>query len=151
MYLHVWLNKDVYIDMGKGQKKCPECSVINGARAYQCKSCDYAFPNKYGKVRYSKRPVRDWRELKRGDCVRVVGGSGSYYESQDTGERTYMASKGKYRVDSLTGNGIVAYGIGKNNTGCEFIYMGEHTKSPLCDNMYKSPHKLIRINAPRTK
>jgi len=135
--------------MGKGQKKCPECGVINGARAYQCKACDYAFPNKHGRIRYSKRPVRDWRDLKRGDCVRVVGGSGSYYESPETGERTYMSSKGKYKVDSVTSNGIVAYGIGKNNTGCQFIYMGVHKQSNLVDNMYNSPHKLVRINNPR--
>ena len=135
--------------MGKGQKKCPECGVINGARAYQCKACDYAFPNKHGRIRYSKRPVRDWRDLKRGDCVRVVGGSGSYYESPETGERTYMSSKGKYKVDSVTSNGIVAYGIGKNNTGCQFIYMGVHKQSNLVDNMYNSPHKLVRINDPR--
>ena len=135
--------------MGKGQKKCPECGVMNGARAYQCKECDYAFPNKYGKVRYSKRPVRDWRDLKRGDCVRVVGGSGSYYVSPETGERTYMSSKGKYKVHSITGDGIVAYGIGKNNTGCEFIYMGIHKQSNLVDNMYNSPHKLVRINDTR--
>ena len=135
--------------MGKGQKKCPECGVITGARAYQCKECDYAFPNKYGKIRYSKRPVRDWRDLKQGDCVRVVGGSGSYYVSPETGERTYMSSKGKYKVHSITRDGIVAYGIGKNNTGCQFIYMGVHKQSNLCDNMYNAPHKLVRINDPR--
>ena len=134
--------------MGKGQKKCPECGVINGARAYQCKECDYAFPNKYGRKRYNK-PVSNWSELKRGDCFRVVGGSGSYYVSPDTGERTYMSSKGKYIVNRITRDGILAYGIGKNNTGCEFIYMGEHEKSQLCDNMYNAPHKLIRINDPR--
>ena len=135
--------------MGKGQKVCPECNAVNGARAYQCIVCDYAFPNKHGRIRYSKRPVRDWRELKQGDCVRVVGGSGSYYVSPDTGERTYMSSKGKYKVHTVTYNGILAYGIGKNNTGCEFIYMGKHEQSSLCDNMYNAPHKLIRINKPR--
>ena len=135
--------------MGKGQKVCPECNTVNGARAYQCKVCDYAFPNKHGRIRYSKRPVRDWRELKQGDCVRVVGGSGSYYVSPDTGERTYMSSKGKYKVHTISRDGIVAYGIGKNNTGCEFIYMGKHEQSSLCDNMYNAPHKLIRINDPR--
>ena len=135
--------------MGKGQKVCPECNAVNGARAYQCKVCDYAFPNKHGRIRYSKRPVRDWRELKRGDCVRVVGGSGSYYVSPDTGERTYMSSKGKYKVHTISRDGIVAYGIGKNNTGCQFIYMGVHKQSNLVDNMYNSPHKLVRINNPR--
>jgi len=134
--------------MGKGQKACPECGAVNGARAFQCNVCEYAFPNKYGRKRYN-RPVSNWNELKRGDCFRIVGGSGSYYMSPDTGERTYMSSKGKYIVNSITRDGILAYGIGKNNTGCEFIYMGEHTKSPLCDNMYKAPHKLIRINDPR--
>ena len=135
--------------MGKGQKVCPECNTVNGARAYQCKVCDYAFPNKHGRIRYSKRPVRDWRELKRGDSVSVVGGSGSYYVSPDTGERTYMSSKGKYKVHTISRDGIVAYGIGKNNTGCQFIYMGVHKQSDLCDNMYNAPHKLIRINDPR--
>ena len=135
--------------MGKGQKVCPECNTVNGARAYQCKVCDYAFPNKHGRIRYSKRPVRDWRELKRGDCVRVVGGSGSYYVSPDTGERTYMSSKGKYKVHTISRDGIVAYGIGKNNTGCQFIYMGIHKQSNLVDNMYNSPHKLVRINDTR--
>ena len=134
--------------MGKGQKKCPECGVVNGARAYQCKECDYAFPNKYGRKRYNK-PVSNWNELKRGDCFRVVGGSGSYYESPETGERTYMSSKGKYKVHSITRDGIVAYGIGKNNTGCQFIYMGVHKQSNLVDNMYNSPHKLVRINDTR--
>tara|TARA_Y100001963_G_scaffold130789_1_gene187448 strand:- start:1884 stop:2252 length:369 start_codon:yes stop_codon:yes gene_type:complete len=101
------------------------------------------------RIRYSKRPVRDWRDLKQGDCVRVVGGSGSYYESPETGERTYMSSKGKYKVHSITRDGIVAYGIGKNNTGCQFIYMGIHKQSNLCDNLYNAPHKLVRINDPR--
>ena len=134
--------------MGKGQKTCPECGAINGARAFQCKECDYAFPNKYRRKRYNK-PVSNWNDLKQGDCFRIVGGSGSYYVSPDTGERTYMSSKGKYIVNRITRDGILAYGIGKNNTGCEFIYMGKHTKSRLCDNMYNAPHKLIRINDPR--
>ena len=101
--------------MGKGQKTCPECGAINGARAFQCKECDYAFPNKYGRKRYNK-PVSNWNDLKQGDCFRIVGGSGSYYVSPDTGERTYMSSKGKYIVNRITRDGILAYGIGKNNT-----------------------------------
>ena len=60
-----------------------------------------------------------------------------------------MSSKGKYKVHSITGDGIVAYGIGKNNTGCQFIYMGIHKQSNLVDNMYNSPHKLVRINETR--
>ena len=55
-----------------------------------------------GSKRYNKRPVRDWNDLKQGDCVRVVGGSGSYYVSPETGERTYMSSKGKYKVHRIT-------------------------------------------------
>ena len=60
-----------------------------------------------------------------------------------------MSSKGKYIVSRITRDGILAYGIGKNNTGCEFIYMGKHERSNLCDNLYNSPHKLVRINDPR--
>jgi len=135
--------------MAKGQKTCKHCDEINGCRAYQCKKCSEPFPNKHGRIRFSKSPIQNWRELKPDDCFRIVGGSGSYYEHPDTGERTYMSSRGKYKVNRVIRDGILVYGVGKHNTGCEFIYMGNENKSKLCDNLYNAPHKIIRIKNPR--
>ena len=81
--------------------------------------------------------------------ARSVLNSGSYYEHPDTGERTYMSSRGKYKVNRVIRDGILVYGVGKHNTGCEFIYMGNENKSKLCDNLYNAPHKIIRIKNPR--
>ena len=97
----------------------------------------------------TKRPkkfeeIQDWKALSSGDTIKVIGRSGNYYVN-DMGERIYMSDAGVYTVYKHDSNGLVVY---SSNGGYGYIYMGEEQQSSLIDNMYRSPHKLIKVNMP---
>jgi|TARA_R110002012_G_C11427846_1_gene589064 hypothetical protein len=125
----------------RGQKACPECGTINGVRSYNCKQCDYEFPMKKRRKGKRRKRVENWRELRDGDRVRVIGGSGPYYIDPESGERTYLSERGEYVIKAVDHLGLKTYG----NGGYSFLYMGEKKKSALVDNMYRNPHKLLLI------
>ena len=125
----------------RGQKNCPECDTENGVRSYHCKKCDYEFPMKKRRKGKRRKVVDNWRELRKGDKVKVVGGSGPYYIDPESGDRTYLSERGEYVIKGIDRMGIKVYG----NGGYTFLYMGNKKKSPLVDNVYRSPHKLILI------
>ncbi|MCK5581881.1 MAG: hypothetical protein KAJ18_11480 [Candidatus Omnitrophica bacterium] len=128
--------------MGKrGQKECPECQEINGVRSYNCKGCDYEFPMKKRRKGKRRIPVENWRALKAGDKVRVVGGSGSYYVDPNNKEKIYMSERGTYTIFGKDDQGLKTYGDG----GYAYLYMGKKKKSIMVDNLYRSPHKLLLI------
>lgn len=124
----------------RGQKECPECQEVNGVRSYNCKGCDYEFPMKKRRKGKRRRVVDNWKELKAGDKVRVVGGSGSYYLTEE-GEKVYMSERGEYKVFAVDCEGLKTYGDG----GYAYLYMGKRKKSVLCENLYRNPHKLLLI------
>lgn len=128
--------------MGKrGQKECPECQHINGVRSYNCKGCDYEFPMKKRRKGKRRIPVGNWKTLRVGDKVRVVGGSGSYYIEPRTQERIYMSERGTYTIFGKDHQGLKTYGDG----GYAYLYMGERSKSKVCDSIFRRPHKLLLI------
>jgi|DEB19_MinimDraft_3_1074340.scaffolds.fasta_scaffold110443_1 hypothetical protein len=88
--------------------------------------------------------VTNWNDLIPGDRVRVVSGNGTYY-IDETGERQYLVDRGVYIVYNKTHNGLQVYG--ENGGGYSFLYMGPEMRSTLCDDLFRAPHKLIKLRA----
>jgi hypothetical protein len=79
-----------------------------------------------------------------GDRIKVIGRSGTYYIGSD-GERQYMSDAGIYTVQSQDSKGLVVY---SGDGGFGYIYMGPEVKSDITPNMYRSPHKIVKVNIP---
>jgi hypothetical protein len=129
---------------GTPLKTCPECQIQLHARKAEC-GCGYCFYQK------RKSVVRNWQELKKGDIVRSLHGSGPYWEDPSTKEKIYMGSYGKFKVDKVCENFIRVFGVGKfgkmqTSSSLEVLYMGDVKKSKLCDNLYNCPHKLVNVS-----
>lgn len=135
----------------RGQKLCKNCNVINGARAHTCKNCGHEFVSKNKTDKPSKpkktkkySEIEDWRSLVDGDRIKVVGRSGNYYVGAN-GDRQYMTDAGVYTISGHDDNGLMVYGDGE---GFGYIYMGQEVKSDVIPNMYRSPHKILKLNTP---
>ena len=127
----------------RGQKLCKKCNAINGVRAYNCKECDEPFEMKNGRKK-KQQIITDHMILKKGDRIRVVGGSGPYYLSNDT--KKYMTKRGEYIVSEVSHDGIDVHGGSLYNAGHSFLYMGKVKQSSLIDGLQCSPHKIILLN-----
>jgi hypothetical protein len=121
----------------RGVKYCSECETENGVRAYECKECDHPFKMKKSRRGIRRKEVLDFKTLKKGDVIRVVGGSGDYYEGRD-GERQYFTDRGRYKVEGIDHQGIKAFG----DHGYTYLYMGETCPSDLVSGVIKAPHKI---------
>ncbi len=124
----------------RGQKLCQNCNTINGVRSFNCKKCDHPFTMKKS-FKKKRQIVKDYTTLNPGDNIRIIGGSGPYYIAKD-GFRHYLTDRGKYRVDKIVQNGIMASG----RCGSEFFYMGPVAASPLLKSIIRSPHKVMLLN-----
>jgi len=141
---------------GKPEKACPECNYINHARSSNCKSCDYTF--------YVRKKVREvelaknWRDLKAGDIIKVISGSGPYWLSKEKpGEKIMLGEKGKFEVVEIYDNGPKSCGIvgrqlytrGRKSNVREFIYMGKpNYNEELCN--HNEPHRIKVIQKCQT-
>jgi hypothetical protein len=136
----------------RGQKLCKNCNKINGARAHACKFCNNEFESaangkKKNKFKVKKQKIYEdinWKLLQKGDKIKVVGRSGNYYVD-DKGERTYLNERGVYSVYAQDSSGLIVY---SSNGGFGYIYMGEEKQSTLIPSMYRSPHKIVKVNVP---
>ena len=54
-----------------------------------------------------------------------------------------IKSYGKLTIED---NGIHVYGGSVNNRAYSYLYMGKETRSAVCENIYRSPHKLLLLN-----
>lgn len=134
----------------RGQKLCKNCNNINGARAHVCKHCGHEFvsnskdkPTKVKKKKFKKyEEITNWQDLQKGDKIKVIGRSGNYYLS-DNGERQYLIDAGVYTVQDKDELGLKVY-----DGGYGYIYMGPEVKSDTIPNMYRSPHKIVKVNTP---
>lgn len=135
----------------RGQKLCKNCNQINGARAYVCKHCNTEFDirakgNKVIKKRKIKKYVPiEWNTLEKGDRIKVIGRSGNYYINQ-AGEKTYLSDPGIYTVQGIDEKGITVYA---SDSGFGYIYMGVEELHKEIPNMYRSPHKIVKVNVPK--
>ena len=68
--------------MPRGQKICNKCGTFTGPRAFVCKNCGYSFAFKAkSKEQRATRIIKDinWKELQKGDIIKVTGGPYFYY------------------------------------------------------------------------
>ncbi len=128
----------------RGQKLCPKCDGVNGARQCECKHCGHQMRQRKNRT----QPVHDWKDLEKGDFIKVFQGTGPYYLNSE-GERSYLSVPGSYMVLDTDENGIHCHGVGKRNSGMNYVYMGPHKKSPIFSSIYRNPHKIVKIKAPR--
>ena len=128
----------------RGQKLCPKCGEVQAARQCECKHCGYQMRQRKSKT----QTIHDWTELEKGDFIKVFQGTGSYYLNSE-GDRVYLSVPGAYKVYSTDENGIHCYGVGKRNSGMNYVYMGPHMRSPVFSSIYRNPHKIVKIKAPR--
>jgi hypothetical protein len=131
----------------RGQKLCKSCNNINGARSHSCKHCNAEFVTAINKNKFKKNKVKkfetiDWKSLCRGDKINVQKRSGTYYLNSN-GEKMYMSDPGIYTIQSLDKSGLVVYG---KDCGFGYIYMGIEQQSKDLPNMYRSPHKIVKVN-----
>jgi hypothetical protein len=125
----------------RGVKTCEECGCVNGVRAYECKQCDHPFKMKKRRKGRRKKLVENYKDLKKGDEIRVVGGSGDYYIGSD-GDKHYFTERGTYKVHDTDDHGIKCYG----KHGFTYLYMGKRCRSKLLSCCYKSPHKILLVS-----
>ena len=135
----------------RGQKLCKNCNQINGARAGTCKHCNTEFfpaktKTKFKKKRSKKYIKINWEELQRGDYIKVFKSGGNYYIN-DVGEKVYMSKPGIYTVHGKDDNGLIVYS--NKNGGFGYIYMGKETQSNIVENLYRSKHKIAKVNIPQ--
>jgi len=129
-----------------GQKLCSSCNEVNGVRAFECKKCGEAFKMKRRRRGFKKTQVEDHTTLKKGDLIRVVGGSGNYWVGKN-GDKHYFTDRGKYIVSYTEKDGIIAVGP----CGFAFLYMGKLTRSPILSTMWRSPHKIVLLQSAATE
>ena len=135
--------------LSRGQKLCKACKTVNAARSQRCKHCGEPFIRKNTPI---KNEVKNWKELDSGQEIKIIQGTGPYFicssdsEERRAGEKIYMGCKGKYIVREVKGNGLLCYGIGKNNTGIDFVYMGEKEISQSTV-VTKAPHRIVKLKA----
>jgi len=128
--------------MPKGKKTCPGCNNLCGPRAYVCKNCNHVFSFKMNnKEKRTLKAIKDfnWTELEKGDKIKV--GGGPYF--LNTGELIPMGYRGKFVVESVDKNGILAWGIDKN-AGFAHIYMAGDIQNKET-GVWKTKHKLIKL------
>lgn len=136
----------------RGQKLCKNCNHINGARAYVCKNCNTEFPigrqakNKFKRKKVKKFEDIDWKSLVVGDRIKVIGRSGTYYINSE-GDKMYMSDPGIYTIQDIKEDGLVVH---SRNGGFGYIYMGKEEVSEFIPNMYRCPHKILKVNTPIT-
>jgi hypothetical protein len=132
--------------MSRGRKRCV-CGNIVGVRTKICGACNTPFLFKPSFQKEQRNEI-NWRELVRGDWIRVISGSGPYFpveHEDDVVENINTGYYGKFKVKSLEDNGIHAYPIGKQEAGHCFIYMGKEKVSKT--GTVLKPHKIVKIKS----
>jgi ribosomal protein L40E len=128
--------------MAKGKKTCDNCGASTGPRAYICKKCNTPFVFKVkSKEKRNTKIIRDfnWRELVRGDRIKVNGGP--YFVSR--GEFIPMGYRGRFVVEALDANGILAWGLDKHQGFCHIYMAGDIQNKET--GVWKTAHKLLKL------
>lgn len=128
----------------RGRKICPECGQGTGPRAHCCPKCNHVFIFKpKSKEAKNTKIIHNvnWRELSKGDRVKVRGGP--YFVSK--GEFVPMGYRGRFVVEGLDENGILAWGLDKHQGFCH-IYMGGDIQNKET-GVWKTAHKLVKLKS----
>lgn len=130
--------------MPRGKKSCPSCSYETGPRAHSCSKCNHVFVFKpKSKEAKNTKIIHNvnWRELSKGDRVKVKGGP--YFVSK--GDFVQMGYRGRFVVEALDENGILAWGLDKHQGFCH-IYMGGDVQNKET-GVWKTAHKLVKLKS----
>lgn len=128
--------------MAKGRKTCDNCGASTGPRAYICKKCNTPFVFKVkSKEKRNTKIIRDfnWKELVKGDRIKVNGGP--YFVSR--GEFIPMGYRGRFVVEALDSNGILAWGLDKHQGFCHIYMAGDIQNKET--GVWKTAHKLLKL------
>ena len=128
----------------RGQKKCPKCETINGVRSFMCKNKKCKFEFNVKRKLPKTLQVSNWRELKIGQKIKVLGRSGPYFLDKDGIKHYWSESGSVYIVYGLDKNGIQAYPV--NGGGYTYLYMGKEKLSSITKSCYNAPHRLLIKN-----
>ena len=126
----------------RGIKICDNCGAENGVRSYECKACEHPFKMKKVRKGRKSRLVTDWTELSQGEKIRVVGGSGPFYEDAE-GERQYLTDRGMYTVLRNERDGLW---VRADQGSDSFLWMRGTMKSPLGTGITRQPHKILKVS-----
>jgi hypothetical protein len=130
------------------KKECPDCGLSVGVRTKNCPDCG----RKFRIIKRGPKPKQvNWKELKKGDVIKCVQGTGPYWINPEDGEKIGFNFRGKYNVSFIDGRGIGAYPHKGNRTesGFCYIYMGK----PDCSRstgIHQRPHKVLGIQTEAT-
>lgn len=129
-------------------KSC-SCGELAGVRSLKCKSCGNIFIVSVEKKKTTPKiklrkyiDIVEWKELKRGDRIKLTGRNGTYY-LRANGDKMYMTDKGIYTIYKHDHLGLVVYSV---DMGYGYIYMGPEKQSDLLYNLWRSPHKIQQLN-----
>ncbi len=113
------------------------CGSQCGVRSVTCPDCNKKFPakTKREKALKPKGEEVDWKDLRRNDEVRIISGTGPYYESENG--RIYMGLAGKYKVISVEKDGFLV-----DDGGRAYCYMGEKREGVVG---FREAHKVKLI------
>jgi hypothetical protein len=126
-------------------KTCGKCSGKNGVRTLVCRHCSFPFTEKSHSSKSGSQIGEEWKELKRGDLIKIKQGSGPYYLLSN-GEREYLSISGKVRVLSIEALGFWAvHDRLRDKRGEFFVYMGATCRSPVDRSLIRKRHKIIRM------
>ncbi len=133
--------------MPKGQKTCDKCGHSTGPRAFVCPKCNatFVFKSKSKEERTTKVVKNiNWKELQKGDKIKVAGGP--FYVNK--GEFIHMGYRGKFIVEGLDPNGILAWGLDKNAGFCHIWMNGDIQNKET--GVWKTAHKLLKLKPRET-
>ena len=133
--------------MGKrGYKTCKKCGTPTGPRAFTCKNCDSPFDINHGvNKRQRGRNGRDtdWKNLEKGDYIRVLSGSGPRWVTK-TGETIPMGYHGLFRIKRVQPDGLLCFPAENKQGEFSFIYMGPEKTSKIGSKLI--PHKIRKVD-----
>lgn len=134
--------------MGKrGEKICKKCKAPNGPRAFRCKACNASFDiNRHGGEK--KNAVLEWTELEKGQYIKVLAGSGPYWQPPNSvheEDRMYMGYHGIFSIFKVLQDGLLTIkATGEGRGGIYFIYMGPVMRSKQT-GCYRQPHMIVKV------
>ena len=129
---------------GRGYKKCPSCKEKMGVRTRECE-CGYKFVFTPSFLKPKQGEEVNWKELKKGDVIKVVQGSGTIWPSDRIEiEDVYFGYSGSFRVKEVIRDGILAYPVKASEGGICHIYCGP-AKDCKSTGLYKRPHKIRKL------
>lgn len=147
--------------MPRGLKLCNKCLGNNGPRSLKCKHCSASFTFKKDvegislaqmRARQAKetpQPSFDWRELKRGDRIKVVQSTGPYLPREND-DPIHVGYAGKFTVLGLGKDVIHATGNKREGDSAHcVIYVGPEMMSEY--GVYRVPHKIIKLKPRKEK